>query len=115
VNPGQLKPGRSTDVTPFYGIATIPSFPYAGSAIIPWDGGPVGFTGTDGGGTAPPPTSNTAPAKTPPGPNGSDPHSYPRKTPAARQQISDFLTPAGVVTDRCAGDPCFSNGYSGTP
>ena len=35
-----------------------------------------------------------------------DPHEYPRRTPAARQQKSDFLQPNGVVTDPCGGAPC---------
>ena len=35
-----VDPGRSFDVTPLFGIPTIPSFPWSGSAIVYWDGGP---------------------------------------------------------------------------
>ena len=35
-----------------------------------------------------------------------DPHEYPRRTPAARQQKSDFLKQDGTVTDPCGGLPC---------
>ena len=34
-----LAPGRSTDVTPMWGIPAIPSTPYSGSALVQWDYG----------------------------------------------------------------------------
>jgi hypothetical protein len=83
-------PGRSFDKTPLFGIPTIKSFPFRGSAIVYWDGGPQ---------TPPSPTVNL------PNRAGADPHSFPRKTPSARQQKSDFLL-NGVVNDVCGGQPC---------
>jgi hypothetical protein len=41
-----------------------------------------------------------------------DPHQDPRNTPAAQQQISDFLEPNGAVTDVCGGQPCHSSDYA---
>ena len=35
-----LAPGARTDKTPLFGIPTIARFPFAGSAIVYWDGGP---------------------------------------------------------------------------
>jgi hypothetical protein len=82
--------GRSFDKTPLFGIPTIRSFPFHGSAIVYWDGGPQ---------TPPAPTVNL------PNRAGADPHSFPRKTPSARQQKADFLL-NGVVNNVCGGQPC---------
>jgi hypothetical protein len=82
--------GRSFDKTPLYGIPTIRSFPFRGSAIVYWDGGPQ---------TPPAPTVNL------PNRAGADPHSFPRKTPSARQQKADFLL-NGVVNNVCGGQLC---------
>jgi len=81
--------GRNSDVTPYYGIPAIPSYPFNGSALIVWDSGAVT-----------PPTTNTAPM------TGPDPHSDPRNSSTARQQKSDFLQTGGSVTDVCLGLPC---------
>jgi hypothetical protein len=86
-----LAPGRHTDVTPFFGIPAIPSFPFDGSALVVWDSG-----------TPAPPTTNT-----PPGP-GSDPHSKPRSNVNARIQKSEFLKTNGAVVDVCGGAPCLA-------
>jgi hypothetical protein len=83
--------GRSPDVTPLWGLAAIPGSPFDGSALVVWDGG-----------TAAPPTVGLPPTV------GDDPHEFPRATPAAQQQKSDFLQPAGRVADVCAGAPCLS-------
>jgi hypothetical protein len=81
--------GRSTDVTPLWGIAPIPGYPSNGSGIVYWDSGsPV------------PPTTNTPPR------NGHDPHEDPRRSPLAQQQKSDFLKTNGVLNDPCGGQPC---------
>jgi hypothetical protein len=102
-------PGRywSDSGTPF-GIDPIVSYPYTGSAIQYWDGGPVGFTGTQGMGTGLPPLENLPPE---PGPvYGADPHSYPRRAAAAQQERSDFFD--GAING-CGASPCYSNGYTG--
>jgi hypothetical protein len=93
-----LDPGRHSDVTPFYGIPAIGSYPYGGSALVVWDSG-----------SPTPPTTNTPPR------SGADPHGHPRNTPAARVQKSEFLKIDGKVVDVCAGKPCYANGYTGAP
>ena len=84
--------GRSRQRTPSWGIPPIGAYPFPGSAIVYWDAGPTRV--------ASPPLENV--------PNRAleDPHEYPRRTPAARQQKSDFLKPDGTVTDPCSGLPC---------
>ncbi len=87
-----LAAGRSRQRTPSWGIPPIGAYPFPGSAIVYWDAGPSRV--------ASPPLENV--------PNRAleDPHEYPRRTPAARQQKSDFLKPDGTVTDPCSGLPC---------
>jgi hypothetical protein len=87
-----LAAGRSSQAEPSFGIPRIGAYPFAGSAIVYWDAGAARV--------ATPPLTNT--------PNRvlEDPHEYPRRTPAARQQKSDFLKPNGAVTDPCGGAPC---------
>ena len=75
-----LDPDRSRDRNLFYGIPAIRHFPFRGSAIEIWDSGP--------GRVQPPPVGNIPPTA---GPTNIDPHENPRNTPAAQQQISDFL------------------------
>ena len=81
--------GRSYEVTPYYGIPAIPSYPFDGSALIVWDSG-----------ADTPPTTNTAPS------TGPDPHGDPRSSPDARTQKSEFLKVGGAVVDVCSGMPC---------
>ena len=84
-----LKKGRSPDKQTFWSIATIPHYPYGGSAIIMWDSG-----------TAAPPSAPVAPTK------GKDPHEDPRASRDARNQKSTFLLTNGKVVDVCKGKPC---------
>ena len=108
-----LKPGRHWEANPFFGLTPLTSFPYAGSALVYYDGGPASFTGTVGQGTDKAPTANT------PNRSGGDPHGYPRRVGAAQDQNAAFWD-TGMVLGPC-GDtalpapPCFSNGYTGTP
>lgn len=88
-NDPPVAPGRSTDVAPLWGIDRIPSYPYAGSALIYWDSG-----------TPLPPVENV------PNRAGEDPHGDPRSDPEAQLQMSDFLQPGGTVTDVCPSGPC---------
>ena len=83
-----IAPGRNPDVAPYWGIGTIPSYPYAGSAIVVWDSGSPAV-----------PLTNTAPTE------GEDPHEHPRNSPAAREQKAEFLH-TGTVIDVCDGGPC---------
>ena len=87
-------PGRSPQKNPLWGIGALPSGPYAGSGIVFWDAG--------AGTVAAPPLTNSPPR------TGPDPHSFPRSTPAAREQKSQFLRAGGAVVDTCGGAPCAS-------
>src|SRR5262249_1181957 len=96
-----LDSARSRDRNLFWGIPAIGGFPYQGSAIEVWDSGPRRVQS--------PPVANVPPVA---GPTNPDPHSDPRNTPAAKQQISDFLQANGAVTDVCAGQPCHTSVYA---
>jgi len=96
-----LDPDRSRDRNLFYGIPAIGHYPFHGSAIEIWDSGP--------GRVQPPPVGNIPPT---PSATNNDPHTDPRNTPAAQQQISDFLEPDGAVTDVCGGAPCHSSDFT---
>jgi hypothetical protein len=89
-----LAPGRHSDVNPFFGIDTVPGFPFAGSAFVVWDSG-----------TPTPPTDAVPPR--PPG-FGTDPHGRPRAQVRARVQKSEFLRPNGAIVDVCGGAPCLA-------
>lgn len=99
-----IAPGRSFEQEPLWGIPSIPAFattPFGGSAIVYWDRGEYEAT-TNPTGTPLPPVENVPPRA------GQDPHEFPRRTPAARQQKSEFLKLGGKVVDTCGGAPCVS-------
>jgi hypothetical protein len=88
--------GRWPQVTPFYGMASLPPGPYRGSAVVVWDSG-AGHTGA-------------APLGDVPNASGTDPHEDPRSTPAAREQKARFLSD-GQVVDVCGGQPCHTAAF----
>jgi hypothetical protein len=95
-------PGRDLDKgSPIYGVPPIAHYPFGGSAIVLWDIGPPRKIGKDQFGTPPPPNSNTPPSE-----QYQDPHEFPRKQPAARQQKSDFLKIGGAIFEVCPSHPC---------
>jgi hypothetical protein len=96
-----LGTNRARDRNLFYGVPVIARYPFAGSAIVIWDGGP--------GLVQPPPVANIAPTDSA---ANNDPHEFVRNTPAARQQKSDFLQANGTVVDVCAGKPCHTYNYT---
>jgi hypothetical protein len=100
-----LDPGRSPEVSPYFGIPPIGSFPFDGSALVVWDIGPV----RDGGakGTDPPPTGELADR------GGQDPHGAPRADASNRVQKSEFLRVGGSVVDVCGDHPCYAGGWTG--
>lgn len=100
-----LDPGRSPEVTPYYGIPQIADFPYDGSALVVWDIGPTRDGGTKG--TDPPPLGEV------PDRGGVDPHEAPRSEPSNRTQKSDFLRIGGRVVDVCGAHPCYAWGWTG--
>jgi hypothetical protein len=89
--------GRIPEKKQFWGIPRIKAFPFSGSAIVIWDSGP--------GHNGPAPLTNVPPFQ------GTDPHSNPRSTPAARDQKSAFLQPGGKVVEVCGILPCESAGF----
>ena len=111
-----VDPGRSREVRPFYGIAPIPSYPYAGSALVMFDSGPVRSDGAGGWlGVNPAPARNTPPVEAEgANPNdGVDPHEYPRRTVTSRAMKSAFMSIGGKVVDTCDAKPCYSAGWTG--
>ncbi len=111
-SPGLL-PGRHWDSDPFPLLTKVSTFPYTGgSMLVYYDGGPVGFTGANGPGTAVAPSANVPP-RTEWG-YGGDPHGYPRAATDGKSQVVSFLDGDGIPP--CANPSyCFSNGYTGTP
>lgn len=87
--------GRSTDVTPMWGITPLPAnaLPYTGSVLVLWDYG-----------TPAPPTQNLPPSGSQ---YGSDPHGFGALEPRVGQQVANFF--AGSFTDVCGGGPCQSS------
>jgi hypothetical protein len=107
-----LDDGRHWEERPYKGIPMIRNFPYTRSALVYWDGGPVGFNGTVGAGSGTPPDENVPPR--PETGHGEDPHGYPRRAPEAHAQMSAFLRVDGAIVSPCAGGgPCYANGYAG--
>ena len=105
-----LYPGRWPDVDVMWNVPRIASFPFDGSAAIYGDIGPVRDDPMNPGdsiGVPPPPLTNT------PNREGEDPHGAPRGAPQAVQLISDFLKPAGAVTNVCGVTACFAGGFTG--
>ena len=96
-----LEAARARDQQLLFGLPAIGSFPFAGSAIELWDSG--------AGRTQPPPLEALPPPLATAG--DADPHEDPRYTPAAQQQISDFLQPGGAVSDVCGSLPCRASAH----
>jgi hypothetical protein len=86
--------GRSPDVTPFWGIPAVDSYPFPGSAMVMWDfGAPAA------------PTTNVAPGT----PGFRDPHGLGGNVLAVRQMAAAFLQTGGALIDVCDAQPCFTN------
>ena len=94
---------------PFWGIAKIKRFPYAGSAIAIFDSGPADHTTSENHkGTDPPPTADV------PNRSGEDPHEAPRRARCAQGMKNAFLRPNGVViATPCGNQPYFSWSWDG--
>ena len=97
-----LATNRIRDRNLLFGVPTIPSYPFAGSAIVVWDAGP--------GLVRLPPVASIPGLVNAPPPNF-DPHEVVSYTPAAQAQISDFLEPNGAVIDVCNDQPCRAIGH----
>jgi hypothetical protein len=80
-----------------YGLKAL-RLPFDGSGIVIWDSGP--------GRVDPPPYGNLQPT------TANDPHGDPRKTVAARTQISKFLNDStGRIVDTCSNAPCHTDAF----
>jgi hypothetical protein len=102
----KLDAGRTADEQPFYAIPRLTAFPAGGSALIPFDAGPL--TPANPEGTPLAPTTNTPPSE------GQDPHEFPRRTPESRELKDQFLRIGGhLQTPPCGGGVCHANGYAG--
>ena len=104
--------GRWPNFDVAWNIPRIASYPFTGSAIVYWDGGPVRPDPMNPGellGTDVPPLGNI------PNTSGEDPHGLPRAEPEEQRMVSDFLRPdaASSITDTCNGGPCFDGGFTG--
>ncbi len=116
-------PGRHWEANPFMQIPAISGYPYGGSALVLYDGGPLGYSNmgsecshgnpsTDPcDGTAVPPNGNV------PNRTGDDPHSYVRRAADGIMHIDSFLQNNGFI-DQCESpgldpEPCYSNNYPG--
>jgi hypothetical protein len=104
--------GRWPNFDVAWNIPRIAGYPFAGSAIVYWDGGPVRpdpMNPSQVLGTDVPPLGNV------PNKSGKDPHGLPRAQPQEQQMVSDFLRPDAVssITDTCSGLPCFDGGFTG--
>jgi hypothetical protein len=102
--------GRWPQTNLIWNAPTIRPYPYTGSAIYYWDGGPIRESPSGTGkfvGTEPPPYENL------PNRSGEDPHSLPRATPAEQQLVSDFFEGAIQRSDRCNNGPCYSGSFTG--
>jgi hypothetical protein len=97
-----LDSDRAADANLLDGLTPVPGSPFAGSAIGIWDLG-TGLV------LVPPVLDVQPPADVPPYVN---PHESVQYTPAAQQQISDFLSPDGAFVDVCGGAPCHALGYT---
>ena len=105
-----LYKGRWPKTNVLWNVPAITPYPYTGSAIYYWDGGPIRETSPGSGkfvGTEPPPYENL------PNRTGSDPHGLPRATAAEQQLVSDFFEGAIQRSDRCNMGPCYSGGFTG--
>jgi hypothetical protein len=98
-----LDPIRSADANLLDGLTPVPGAPFDGSAIDIWDLG--------AGLVRAPPVLDIQPPLNDPPPN-TNPHESVQYTPAAQQQISDFLSPDGAFVDVCGGAPCHALGYT---
>jgi hypothetical protein len=105
-----LYPGRWPNTEVLWNVPTIGRYPYTGSAIYYWDGGPLRPDPSNPQamvGTEPPPYENL------PNRVGEDPHGLPRATLAEQQLVADFFDGAILHSDDCGGGPCYSGTFTG--
>lgn len=103
-----LDPGRWPRVDGQWGLDSVSAYPFAGSATVYFDSGPLRIDPDEPGrliGTYPPPQVNQPPDA------GLDPHEDPSRAAADQMTVSAFLAPSGKVIDACGASPCYSGGF----
>jgi hypothetical protein len=98
--------GRHIAVEPYVGIEPITTYPHEGHAVMHWDSGPFPIAGHDG-----------TPLQRPenlPRLLGYDTHGMPIGQPGAWEQKATFWR-TGQVINVCGTEPCYADGYDGTP
>ncbi|MGA7397886.1 MAG: hypothetical protein WBW62_10615 [Solirubrobacterales bacterium] len=113
-NDPPLDPGRWPDMDVLSGVERIKDseYPYRGSNIIYFDGGPMRPDPNDPNkviGTVPPPFANV------PNRMGQNPHGAPGGATRAVEMTSSFLQPNGYIEDICAPGSCYSDVWTGLP
>lgn len=98
--------GRHIAVEPYVGIAPITAYPFEGNAVMHWDSGPFPIDGHDG---TPLQRLENLPRNL-----GYDTHGMPVGQESAWTQKATFWR-TGVVINVCGSQPCYGDGYDGTP
>ena len=98
--------GRHIAVQPYVGIAPITTYPFEGNAVMHWDSGPFPIAGHDG---TPLQRIENLPRNL-----GYDTHGMPVTQPGAWEQKATFWR-TGQVLNVCGAQPCYADGYDGTP
>lgn len=113
-NDPPIDSGRWPDMDVAWGIDRIKDseYPFRGSNLIYFDGGPIRVDPGDPSktiGTTPPPFANV------PNRAGQNPHGAPGGATKAVEMTSSFLQPNGYIEDICAPKSCYSDVYNGMP
>jgi hypothetical protein len=104
VDPGRHPAGANA----YWGIPVIGSYPFAGSASVIGEIGPLRTEGGETKGTTPPPVTNV------PNRAGVDPHGPDwSETPDGYLAIASFLSPLGMLVAVCGDHPCWLDGWTG--
>ncbi|MFT6289117.1 MAG: hypothetical protein ACJA09_003884 [Alcanivorax sp.] len=98
--------GRHIAVEPYIGIEPITTYPFEGNAVMHWDSGPFPISGHDG---TPLQRLENLPRDL-----GYDTHVMPIGQTTAWEQKATFWR-TGQVINVCGAQPCYGDGYDGTP
>jgi hypothetical protein len=104
VDPGRHPAGSNA----YWGIPTITSYPFSGSAMVVGEIGPLRTEDGRTKGTTPPPVENV------PNRPGVDPHGPDwSETPDGYLAIATFLSPFSYLPAVCGDHPCWLDGWTG--
>jgi len=112
-NRGGIDPLRWPNYESLWDVRRIPAneYPYRGSSIVYWDGGPYRRNPDDLSetiGTGTPPLANVAPNSA-----WEDPHGAPRGAEGPIAMLGSFLQPNGYINDICGSKACVGSGWDG--